>query len=101
MRIAATESIDNADFRGHNKYMHTTTAQNMAHRSDIAWIKTTGRSFEVNGIRYGSEYRNAFTGQSIRKGHGMTGQDWFIFDAAEQIIGRSHSLTWAKMDAAA
>lgn len=81
--------------------MHTTVAQNIAHRADFVWIKTSGRNFEVNGIRYGSEYRNVFTGQSIRKGHGMTGLDWFVFNADEQITGRSHSLTWAKMDAAA
>lgn len=81
--------------------MHTTTAQNKAHRNDIAWIKTSGKSFTVNGEGYISEYLNPFTGQAIRKSWRMTGQDWFIFDAEGNITGRSHSLTWAKFEAQA
>lgn len=86
----------------YDKYMntHTTTTQNAAHRTDVAWVKSTGKSFKVNDENYLSEYRNIVTGQSIRKGWRMTGQDWFIFNEAEQITGRSHSLTWAKYEAA-
>lgn len=80
--------------------MTTTVAQNVAHRADATWTKTAGRTFLVDGVNYGSEYRNAFTGQTIRKGHGMTGQDWFIFGAEGNITGWAHSLTWAKLDAA-
>ena len=80
--------------------MNTTTAQNKAHRIDATWTKTPGKSFKVNGENYLSEYRNLFTGQSIRKGWRMTGQDWFIFNAAEEITGRAHSLTFAKYEAA-
>ena len=79
--------------------MNTTSSQNTAHRTDIAWIKTLGRSFRVNGELFISEYVNPFTGQAIRKDWRMTGQDWLIFDAAGNITGRAHSLTWAKMDA--
>lgn len=81
--------------------MHTTTAQNMAHKTDIAWMKTTGRSFNVGGEHFISEYVNPWTGQAIRKSWKMTGNDWFIFDAEGNVTGRAHSLTWAKMDAAA
>ena len=80
--------------------METTSAQNTAHRTDLAWVKTTGKSFKVNGENYLSEYTNIFTGQSIRKGWRMTGQDWFIFNEANEITGRAHSLTWAKFEAA-
>ena len=79
---------------------HTTVTQNQNHRNDIAWVKTTGRSFRVNGEHYGSEYTNPFTGQAIRKDWRMTGQDWVIFDAAGNRTGRAHSLTWAKIEAA-
>lgn len=75
---------------------HTTVTQNRAHRNDIAWIKTTGRNFRIDGELYLSEYTNPWTGQAIRKGWRMTGQDWFIFSAAGEIVGRAHSLTWAK-----
>lgn len=80
------------------KAMHTTVAQNMAHRNDAAWIKTA-KNVKVNGENYSSEYRNPFTGQAIRKDWRMTGQDWIIFDAADQIVGRAHSLTYAKYTA--
>lgn len=80
--------------------MHTTTAQNQAHRSDIAWMKSKGKSFKANGENYISEYVNPFTGQAIRKSWRMTGADWFVFDAGGNVTARSHSLTWAKMDAA-
>ena len=79
--------------------MHTTTAQNITHRADLAWTKSKGKTFAINGENYGSEYVNLFTGQTIRKGHRMTGQDWFIFNEANEITGRAHSLTWAKLDA--
>ena len=79
--------------------MHTTTAQNANHRTDIAWFKTSGKSFKINGENYISEYRNIFTGQAIRKGWRMTGVDWFIFDAEENITGRAYSLTFAKYEA--
>lgn len=80
--------------------MNTTSRQNSAHRNDIAWIKSNGKSFDVNGEHYLSEYVNPWTGQAIRKGWRMTGQDWFIFDAAGNIVDRAHSLTWAKLWAA-
>lgn len=79
--------------------MHTTTAQNIAHRTDLTWIKSKGKQFKVNGENYTSEY-TTFDGQAIRKGWRMTGHDWFIFNAANEIVGRSHSLTWAKLEAA-
>lgn len=79
--------------------MHTTTAQNKAHRTDVAWIKSKGKSFAVNGETYISEYLNPWTGQAIRKSWRMTGQDWFIFDAEGNVTGRAHSLTWAKFEA--
>lgn len=69
---------------------HPTVEQNAAHRNDIVWAKT-GKS----------EYLNQLTGQTIRKDWRMTGQDWMIFDAKGTMTGRAHSLTWAKMDAAA
>lgn len=53
----------------------------------------------VNGQTYLSEYRNVTTGQVIRKDWRMTGQDWVIFNDQDEITGRSHSLTWAKLDA--
>mgnify|MGYP007069303624 CR=1 FL=1 len=81
--------------------METIAAQNQTHRNDLAWIKTPGKSFTAGGERYISEYTNPWTGQAIRKDWRMTGQDWVIFDAAGIVTGRSHSLTWAKMDAAA
>ncbi len=80
---------------------HTTVTQNTAHRTDIAWIKSKGKSFTVNGEGYISEYLNPWTGQAIRKSWRMTGQDWFIFNAEGNVTGRAHSLTWAKIDAAA
>ncbi len=80
--------------------METTTAQNMAHRTSIVWIKT-GSKVRLNGELYLSEYTNAFTGQTIRKDWRMTGRDWIVFDAAGNITHRAHSLTWAKLDAAA
>ena len=76
--------------------MHTTTAQNIAHRNDIVWMKSGGKSFKINDENYTSEYRNLFTGQVIRKGWRMTGQDWFIFNAADEIVGRASTLTLAK-----
>jgi hypothetical protein len=80
--------------------MTTTTQQNKAHRNDIAWMKSKGRSFEANGEHFVSEYLNPWTGQAIRKSWRMTGQDWVIFDAAGNVTGRAYSLTWAKLDAA-
>lgn len=80
----------------------TTTAQNTAHRNDIAWHKApVDKAAEVKGHWFISEYRNVFTGQTIRKSGRMQGQDWFIFDAAGNVTGRAHSLTWAKLAAAA
>jgi hypothetical protein len=79
---------------------HTTVLQNNAHRADLNWTKSKGKSFKVNGENYLSEY-TTFDGQSIRKGWRMTGQDWFIFNAADEIVGRAHSLTWAKIAAEA
>jgi hypothetical protein len=81
--------------------MNTTTAQNAAHRNDIAWIKSTGRHFQANGETFISEHMNPWTGQAIRKDWRMTGRDWVIFDAAGNVTGRAHSLTWAKLDAEA
>lgn len=84
----------------HTCPMHTTVAQNQAHRSDIAWIKSTGSSFQFAGERYTSEYINVFTGQAVRKSWKMTGSDWFVFDAAGTLVERAHSLTFAKFVAA-
>ena len=81
--------------------MNTTVSQNAAHRTDIAWVKTSGKSFKANGESYTSEYLNPWTGQAIRKDWRMTGRDWVIFDADGNVTGRAHSLTWAKLDAAA
>ena len=83
----------------YTELMNTTTEQNKAHRTDLAWTKTPGKSFRVGGELYLSEYRNAFAGQTIRKGWRMTGVDWFIFNAADEIVGREHSLTVAKFEA--
>jgi hypothetical protein len=80
---------------------HRTVTQNAAHRTDAEWIKSPGKSFEAAEERYISEYVNAFTGQVIRKSWRMTGHDWHIFDAAGNRVASAHSLTWAKMDAAA
>ena len=79
--------------------MTTTPAQNIAHRNDIVWMKSKGKSFTANDELYISEYSNLATGQTIRKSWKMTGQDWFIFNAADEIVGRAHSLTWAKLAA--
>ena len=79
--------------------MTTTTAQNISHRTDAAWIKSKGKSFKLNGETYISEYVNIFTGQAIRKGWRMTGCDWFIFNEAREVTGRESSLTWAKIEA--
>ncbi|HEU5046135.1 MAG TPA: hypothetical protein VFT75_18590 [Nocardioidaceae bacterium] len=77
--------------------MTTTTDQNHTHRNDPAWTKTPGRQFTAdNGEQYISEYRNPFTGQTIRKSWRMTGRDWHVFDAAGQLVSREHSLTYAK-----
>lgn len=81
--------------------METTSTQNKAHRADIAWIKSKGKSFKAGSESYISEYVNPWNGMAIRKSWRMTGADWFIFDAAGNVVGRSHSLTWAKLDAAA
>lgn len=81
--------------------MHPTTAQNAAHRNDIVWAKSKGRRFLVNHESYTSEYLNLFTGQAIRKDWRMTGRDWVLFDTNNNITGRAHSLTWAKLAAAA
>ncbi len=80
--------------------MHDTVRQNQAHRNSNEWIKTPGKSFDVGGEHYLSEYVNPFTGKAIRKGWRMTGQDWYIFDAEGNVTGRAHSLTWAKVEAA-
>lgn len=80
--------------------METISTQNKAHRTDAAWMKSKGKSFKANDESYISEYVNPFTGQAIRKSWRMTGADWFVFNAAGNVTARSHSLTWAKMDAA-
>jgi hypothetical protein len=77
--------------------METTSQQNAAHRTDIAWMKSKGRSFDAAGEHFISEYVNPWTGQAIRKSWRMTGQDWFVFDAQGNIVDRAHSLTWAKL----
>lgn len=80
--------------------MNSTVAQNAAHKLDGEWSKT-GKTVHVNGEMFISEYTNGFTGQRIRKDWRMTGQDWIVFDAADNITGRAHSLTWAKIAAKA
>jgi hypothetical protein len=79
---------------------HPTVSQNRAHRNDIAWIKTKGKSFETNGKSYISEYLNPWTGQAIRQTWEYINHRWFIFDAAGKVIGSAHSLTQAKYEAA-
>ena len=76
--------------------MHTTVAQNKAHRASLTWIKTPGRTFRVDGETYISEYVNVGTGQAIRKSWRMTGRDWHIFDGDTRRPGGCHSLTIAK-----
>jgi hypothetical protein len=75
---------------------HPTVEQNRAHRNDLAWQKSKGRSFEADGERYVSEYVNVFTGQAIRKSWRQTGHDWHVFTADGVRTDRAHSLTWAK-----
>lgn len=82
--------------------MHTTTAQNRAHRNDATWIKSSidrSEAAQVKGEWWISEYRNPFTGQAIRKSGRMTGQDWHVFNAAGVRVDRAHSLTFAKIAA--
>lgn len=80
--------------------MNTTTEQNKAHRTDIAWVKSTGRSFDAAGERYISEYVNPWTGRAIRKSWRMTGRDWHIFesDGTRREFGCA-TLTIAKYEA--
>lgn len=78
----------------------TITTQNAAHRADVQWVKSAGRSFDVAGEHYVSEYVNVFTGQAIRKGWRMTGNDWTIFAADGTVTGQAYSLTFAKYEAA-
>ena len=78
--------------------MHTTTEQNKAHRNDMVWMKTA-KKIHADGDNWTSEYTNGFTGYVIRKGWRMTGQDWHIWNAEGQRVGRAHSLTWAKLEA--
>ena len=60
--------------------MHTTTAQNAAHRTDMTWIKSKGKSFQAGGESYISEYLHLATGMAIRKswrissGRGVAGR---------------------------
>ena len=81
--------------------MHTTVAQNQAHRNDTIWFKSAGRNFQAAGESWTSEYVNVSTGQAIRKSWKMTGIDWFLFDAAGNRVGGYHSLTYAKYVASA
>lgn len=74
--------------------MITTTAQNKAHRNDLAWTKTNA-SHTFAGRNFTSGYSN-FDGWSIRKGWEMTGMDWHIFNADGEHMGAAHSLTYAK-----
>lgn len=71
--------------------MHTTVAQNQAHRNDTAW-----QGSKISQGEYIREYVNVFTGQTIRKSCAMTGQDWHLFDANGALVARAHSLTFAK-----
>jgi hypothetical protein len=80
--------------------MTTTVAQNKAHRADVEWIKSTGRSFDAAGEHFISEYVNPWNGMAIRKSWRMTGCDWIIFDAAGNVVGSAFSLTYAKAVAA-
>lgn len=80
---------------------HSTVAQNRAHRLDGEWKRIAAHSTTESGDKsYGSTYRNGFTEQTIRKSHRMTGHDWHVFDADDNLIDRAHSLTWAKYLAA-
>lgn len=82
--------------------MHTTTAQNKAHRNDIEWVKSSvdrSEAAKVPGEWWISEYHNQFTGQAIRKSGRMTGRDWFVFNAEGVRVDRAHSLTFAKIAA--
>ena len=78
----------------------TVTTQNRAHKADVQWIKSAGRSFDVAGEHFVSEYVNVFTGQAIRKSWRMTGCDWAIFDESGSVVGQVYSLTFAKYEAA-
>ena len=50
--------------------MTTTTVQNIAHRNDIVWTKSKGKSFTANDELYISEYSNLATTHS----HGPSSQ---------------------------
>ena len=76
--------------------MHTTVAQNKAHRTSLTWIKTPGSIFRAAGENYISEYVNISTGQTIRKSWRMTGRDWHIFDGDTRRQYGHHTLTVAK-----
>jgi len=78
--------------------MNSTATQNRIHRNDVAWTKTKGNDFRVNGQRYISEYCNTFTGWTIRKHYGTGLRDgaWYVFDQNGDVVDTAHSLTWAK-----
>lgn len=77
--------------------MTTTVQKNKAHRNDIAWEKVAvDQGAKVPGHWFTSEYRNLFTGQTIRKSGRMQGCDWFVFDAVGNVVTRAGSLTYAK-----
>jgi len=83
---------------------HPTVAQNAAHRNDIAWEKSKGKSFTAETPRgterFTSEYLNHFTDQAIRKSWRMTGRDWWVFEADGTVTERCATLTLAKWRAA-
>lgn len=86
---------------------HPTVAQNKAHKADTEWIKSPGKSFQIEFSHKGakrshtfvSEYVSTVTGWAIRKDWRMTGRDWHVFNAEGEVIAQAHSLTFAKIAA--
>lgn len=78
--------------------MPTASQQNAVHRADVQWNKSKGKTFTVAGQHYVSEYKNFYSGWTIRLHYGTGLRDgfWYIFNEAGDIVGHEHSLTWAK-----
>lgn len=70
---------------------HPTITKNRAHRMDGEWSR-----HKIKDGEFIAEYRNGFTGWTIRKSCRMTGADWHVFDADGEFIGRWGTLTVAK-----
>lgn len=80
--------------------MHTTVAQNKAHKADTEWSKTPGKAFKVQVgnlvLAFVSEYTHAESGWAIRKTWEYVAMPWVVFNAEGEIVAKANSLTWAK-----